>query len=194
MFKWRRVGGTPVQVVAPLVFTAVGAAATLGVLFLVIRGIIIRGHLQPGWPAVLLVVLFLAAWTTFAFRMSRIGVFVSDIGVRNRSILRTQTIPWANVKRFETRPMIKGLGSSYAGMLRAHAVWILLRDSSALQTSLVFRDKTSFLPAKGMTKLGDVVAGPAFAAGEEVGIGLTDKAVQHALRELRAAQKTWGQS
>jgi hypothetical protein len=192
MFRWRRVGGTPFQVVVSSLFTAVGAVATLGLLFLLIRGIIL-GTLQS-WPGVLFAVLFLAAWTAFAFRMSRVGVFVSDTGVRNRSMLRTQTIPWANVKRFETRPMTKGLGSSYAGMLRAHAVWILLSDSSALQTSLVFRDKTSFLPAKGLTKLGDVVTGPAFAAGEEIGMSLTDKDIQKALRELRAAHQASGQS
>jgi hypothetical protein len=187
MFRWRRVGGTPFHVVISGLFTVLGGGVGLYILFRMISGVIIRGTLPESWPGMVFTLLFLAAWTFAAFRMGRAGLFVGDRGVRNSSFLRTQTIPWAEVKGFETRPMTKGYGSAFAEMLRAHAIWIVLKDSLAVQTSLVFRDKTSFLPAKGMTKLGDFTAGPMAAVGEKTGMAHSEKTAQLALTELRAA-------
>jgi hypothetical protein len=191
MFKWQRVGGMPIQMVGTSVFTAIGGAATLGILFMVVRGLIRGTFESSAWPGVLFVLLFLTAWTAAAYRMGRVGVFVSDIGVRNRSMFRTRTIPWADVKRFETRPMVNSVVGSFASMLRANAVWILLTNGTELQTGLAFREKTGFLPPSRVTKFGDVVAGPAFSLGEQAGMTLSDQGAQRALRELRAAQQKW---
>jgi hypothetical protein len=183
MFKWRRVGGTPAQVVFSWVFSVIGAVATLGV------GYVLVSTSGIAWSTAILLELFLAAWTVATFRLGQVGVFISEAGVRNRTMWRTQTIAWPDVKRFETRPTTKD--SSFTGSLPAHAVWVLLKDSSALQTSLVFRHKSSLLPAKGMDKIGDAISGSTFAAGELTGATLTDEVAQQALRELRAAQKEW---
>jgi hypothetical protein len=186
MFKWRRVGGTPAQVVFSWVFSVIGAVATLGV------GYVLVSTSGTAWSTAILLELFLAAWTVSTFRLGQVGVFISEAGVRNRTMWRTQTIAWPDIKRFETRPTTRDTGNnSFAGSLPAHAVWILLKDSSALQTSLVFRHKSSFLPAKGMDKFGDAISGSAFTAGEMTGTTLTDEVAQQALRELRAAQKEW---
>jgi phosphate/sulfate permease len=170
MFEWRRVGGRTFTVVASAAFTVIGAIATLGLAYVLITG---DGQVIS-WSGVIFAELFLVGWTVFAFRLGRIGVFVSPAGVRNRSLLRTQTLTWDDIKRFETKPVRKGLGSSSVAMLRVHAVWILLGNGAELQTSLMYRTSAERPAASGLF-------------GERTGLVLTEQRCQQALRELRGA-------
>ncbi len=52
--------------------------------------------------AVLIVLPFPGIWLTFAWRLARIGLVVSDVGVRIRWLLRTRTFGWNQVKGFHT--------------------------------------------------------------------------------------------
>jgi hypothetical protein len=152
MDRWRRVGKTPAHVVGTFAFGAVGAAATLGLLYVLIAG---SGDVFSWLGAEL----FVAALTALAFRYGLIGVFVNADGVRNRSMWQTQTIPWPDILRFETRPVDKG----------AHAVWILLKGHSALRTSVVFQESGKLRTARLTVPV------------------VPEQTAQQALRDLRAA-------
>jgi hypothetical protein len=180
MFTWRRVGGTPATVVASMVFTAAGAVASLGLVYVLITG---EGEVIS-WSGVILAELFLICWTAFAFRLGRVGVFISTTGVRNRSMWRTQTLAWQDIRRFETQQASKG--SSTTRMLRVHAVWILLKNGSELRTSLMYRDSAALRPASGLARfMGNI-------AGERASLIVSERRCQRALRDLRAAHETAG--
>lgn len=180
MFTWRRVGGTPTTVVASVVFTAAGAVATLGLAYVLIT---VDGPVIS-WSGVILAELFLVCWTAFAFRLGRVGVFVSPDGVRNRSMWRTQTLAWQDIRRFETKPANKG--GSATRMLRVHAVWVLLKNGSELRTSLMYRDSAALRPPSGLARFMDNVA------GERTTLVVSERRCQRALRDLRAAHELAG--
>jgi hypothetical protein len=183
MFTWRRVGGTPTTVVASVVFTVAGAVATLGLAYVLITS---DGPITS-WSGVILAELFLVCWTAFAYRLGRVGVFVSLAGVRNRSMWRTQTLAWPDIRRFETQPVSRG--GSATRMLRLHAVWILLKNGSELRTSLMYRDRAALrtVSGSGLARFMDNIA------GERASLVVSERRCQQALRDLRAAQDIAGQ-
>ncbi len=83
-----------------------------------------------GFGALVLLVLALTV------RLNRMGVFYSDVGVRSRSHLRTRTIPWASIEKFEDRPAsnvwVPGTNAP------ARGVWIVRWDGGTVQTPVVY--------------------------------------------------------
>ncbi|MET0234240.1 MAG: hypothetical protein ABW224_06360 [Kibdelosporangium sp.] len=167
--------------------TGVVAAFEFAV-FLVIEAALIFGE-GPAvpWSGVVMVGLFLLASTGFTFRLGRVGVFTSDTGVRSRSVWRTWTIPWTDVKGFEIKPLPPGPGSALAAALRIHTLWIVLGKDLKVQTPMLIRVKSGFLPGRDTTSLADAVQRPMFAVGEWVGLIPSEETAQQALRKLRDA-------
>jgi hypothetical protein len=71
--------------------------------------------LQPtvAWtaPGVLLLVLALfAVWVVASYRILRMGVYVSDQGVRVLGLLRSRTVPWSEVERITVRDTRQSVG------------------------------------------------------------------------------------
>jgi hypothetical protein len=81
---------------------------------------------------VTLVLLMLA----LTVRVNRMGVFYSDVGVRSRSHLRTRTITWASIEKFEDRPAsntwVPGTNAP------ARGIWIVRWDGETIQTPLIY--------------------------------------------------------
>ncbi|ALG06759.1 hypothetical protein AOZ06_07305 [Kibdelosporangium phytohabitans] len=160
---------------------AIGAGLLLTFGYLVITG---DGEFRgPG----LLTALVLMAWTAIAFRAWRTGLFSSAAGIRNRSVLRTRTVSWHDINRFETRLMTKGIGSAYAKLLRAHVICLVLADGSVLETSFVHQARKDLLPDSG-AKAAVINAQLAFA--ERTGLVTSEVRAQEALRELRETHKS----
>ncbi|WP_412543982.1 PH domain-containing protein [Longispora sp. K20-0274] len=64
--------------------------------------------------------LFAACWLTFAFRMHRAGIYAGPAGLRVRSLLRTETVPWSAVTGFEVKP-----GRRFGFRIPRDAIWVL---------------------------------------------------------------------
>lgn len=76
--------------------------------------------------AVLIVLPFLGAWLTFAWRLARTGLVISDAGVRVRWLHRTRTFSWNRVERFHTARDILAPGR----------LWIELTDGIQVRTPI----------------------------------------------------------
>jgi hypothetical protein len=116
MARWHRI--TPVAgfFAATTVFSTLCVVLTV----LALRGILVNGRTEA-WPGTLVLVL----GTTLVIRLNRMGTFVSDFGVRARSLSRTRTVPWDGVERFE---------------IEDKTIWIVPKDGSPIRTGLVYRD------------------------------------------------------
>lgn len=115
-----------------------GLMIVFGLLFLMLAVTASTRH-----PAALLGVAFTLLWLASAIRINRMGVYYSEFGVRSRSFLRTRTVPWASVAKFEDAPAASNpwnLGSS----IPARAIWIMRWDGETIQTPLVY-ELTGFL-------------------------------------------------
>lgn len=78
--------------------------------------------------AVLIVLPFLGIWLTFAWRLPRIGLAISDAAVRVRWLLRTRTFGWNQVGRFHTARDILVPGR----------LWIELTDGIQVRTPIQY--------------------------------------------------------
>ncbi|MFC0527177.1 hypothetical protein [Phytohabitans kaempferiae] len=76
--------------------------------------------------AVPIVLPLLGIWLTFMWRFARIGLVISDVGVRIRWLLRTRTFGWNQVQRFHTARDI----------LAPARLWIELTDGSQIRTPI----------------------------------------------------------
>jgi hypothetical protein len=76
--------------------------------------------------AVLIALPLPGIWLMFAWRFARIGLVISDVGVRIRWIHRTRTFGWGQVERFYTARDI----------LAPARLWIELTDGSQVRTPI----------------------------------------------------------
>jgi hypothetical protein len=93
-----------------------GLLLVVGALF----GIGLAVSFAAGWQEwrdsyVVLPVVLVVIW-----RLHRVGLYIGDQGVRIRHVLRTRTLPWDDISRFETRPATL-LGST----TRQPAIWVI---------------------------------------------------------------------
>jgi hypothetical protein len=113
--------------------------------------ILLRGLFFISWeelPGLMAVITFMLLWTLASWRLSRMGVYISDRGVRVRRFSRTRTEPWSSIARFEDQPVTKGLGSWSARILEMRTICVILRDGHTIETPLGYRStqSTAFLP------------------------------------------------
>ena len=71
------------------------------------------------WAAAPAVGVFVLMWEVFLWRVTLVGVFVSDYGIKIRMVLQTRVIPWSRVGRAWA-----GQAASYD----AWQVWVSTRD------------------------------------------------------------------
>lgn len=103
-----RVGGW--QVIHVFAAVAVAGGVVLGLFDVAGRG----------WPSVL----FDVVWVVLAWRIMRMGVYVSAAGgpgVRIRTVLRTVTYPWSGIAAAEAR---------------GNELWLVLVDGRAVRTAV----------------------------------------------------------
>jgi Bacterial PH domain len=67
---------------------------------------------------------FGAIWLTFAWRLHRTALVISDVGVRVRWLLQTRTVPWEQVKDFSTGQNVRDPGR----------LWVELADGGRMRT------------------------------------------------------------
>lgn len=144
MGRWRRI--------APLhVFVAgTGLFVVMGLVFLVlVVGSIVSGRgTVVSVPGVVFAIVFMICWTAGAFRLNRMGLFVSDAGVRHRTFLVTRTFAWEDIDGFDLRPLtMTGFGAITA-MMRAEVIWIVPRTGRPVRTMLA---STGRFPMLGMS-------------------------------------------
>jgi hypothetical protein len=118
VFAWRR----PYRD-SSRVFT--GFITMAGTAFAVVVATMIATHWQSDKvPQVAGIGGFLGLWLTVAWRLHRTALLVGNEGVRVRWLLRTRTIPWSQVSRFQTAPDV---------LVRAR-LWIVLIDGRTVRT------------------------------------------------------------
>jgi hypothetical protein len=105
--------------VLPYSFALFGTALTVFV-------IIMMASDRRTVGALLIVLPPLGAWLTLAWRLARIGLVVSEIGVRVRWLYRTRTFSWDRVRRFHTARDI----------LAPARLWIELTDGTRVRTPI----------------------------------------------------------
>jgi len=76
--------------------------------------------------AVLILLPIPGIWLAFAWRLARIGLVISDVGIRTRWLFRTRTFGWDQVERFHTARDILAPGR----------LWIELTDGIHVRTPI----------------------------------------------------------
>ncbi|GIG74075.1 hypothetical protein Pfl04_24790 [Planosporangium flavigriseum] len=95
--------------------------------------------LQPaiGWTTpgtVLLVLALFAVWVVASYRILRMGVYVSDHGVRVVGLLGSRTVPWSEVERITVRETRHSVGRlQVAGGMSVH---LDPREGAPIETTL----------------------------------------------------------
>ena len=117
-----------------VVFTYVFVVIGGGLLFAITISLVAGTGTVVSWPGFIAMVVFLVVWTAAAFRLNRRGLWTSDRGVRCRSVIRTRTIPWADIARFE-----HSVAPGLTDLLPVRSVSIVLKNGSQVSTDVVFR-------------------------------------------------------
>ncbi|MFI9811668.1 hypothetical protein [Saccharothrix variisporea] len=76
-------------------------------------------------------VAFILVWVAVVFRGRRVGLCISEIGLRDRSLLRTRTFAWHEIAGVEVRPE----GFFIAG----GSLWVVPHHSVPVRTSLFYQ-------------------------------------------------------
>ncbi|WP_232663128.1 PH domain-containing protein [Pseudonocardia sp. TRM90224] len=84
------------------------------------------------------VLAFTGTWMTLVWRVGHVGLEVSSIGLRARTVFRTRTIPWAAVADIESA--VTAYRSGRQG------IWIVLKSWDAVATPLVLANEKWVLP------------------------------------------------
>jgi hypothetical protein len=148
VFGWKRITSTTFpQLLAAVLFVVGSAFAICLSAQLVARG----GEWQIN-PVLGIVLIygFLGLWLTFAWRMMRIGIYVSDAGVRIRTTLRTRSVSWSDVAAVDLAPATLGA--------EVDAVWLRLAGGGHIETPVSRRRKRQPLDEVGETLPGDECA------------------------------------
>lgn len=122
--RWQRpYRPTPGMVIAALlqVFTAIFAVSiTAAVLFTAGSGALVALVVAYAFLALLLVV---------GWRLLRVGLAVSDRGVRIRRLLRTRTLAWSQIDQVHSRPARR-----FGRETHRQAIWVLPRGGPPVET------------------------------------------------------------
>ncbi|SCE98504.1 PH domain-containing protein [Micromonospora coriariae] len=124
MRRWQR----PYALDAATGFAVLGLVGVVGfATFFVITPV----HERMPTPLAILFGMWLAVVAAVAARQAMLGVYVSDRGVRSRSLLRTATVPWASVAD------IRSGAATIAGLDMGRATIVIERtDGESVQTPL----------------------------------------------------------
>ena len=79
-------------------------------------------------PGLVAVLMFCALWQAVLWRVVMVGLYVGDLGIKVRMVLRTTVIPWSQIVRARVGPA--------TGYRRARAIWIVVRDGEDVQTPI----------------------------------------------------------
>lgn len=146
-------------------FTAGGAAVCL----LIAVWVPLFG--RPFSADMIWIVVFLLVLGLFSWRMSRIGLYISDTAVRRQLFLWPRTIPWSEVGGIHTQTLMTPIG-------RRLEIWIDLKNGESVQTGVLFRDSlNSFMATEPSALTDNVTSAVAATRGRE------------ALDQLRSAHR-----
>ena len=109
----------------------------------------------------------LALMALFSWRVGRVGVYVSDRGLRVQYVPNSDVVEWADVLRFVVRTR-----SGAFGAIEAEEIWVVRRDGDPVSTSIM--------------RLVDSPVKDAMRPGAAL-MGNRDEDFDRALRELEAA-------
>lgn len=115
MPTWNRAYGADQDDRYALRYVAAGGMSVAGLLPLC--GLTVDD--PPGATGIAAVVLFVSMWQVMLWRITLVGLYVSEYGVKIRAPLRTRVIPWPRVTR------------AWAGRAADHdawQIWISTRD------------------------------------------------------------------
>jgi hypothetical protein len=124
MARWRR----PYRVTASMALPAIVAC-------LILAGscVLITNLVRESGPSELILAPVPLAMAAVLWRHSRVGVVVSDHGVRVRRFFETRTFNWSSVARIDPGPR----NYSLLGYRSSHpAIWIALKDGGPVETPL----------------------------------------------------------
>ncbi|MEV7415423.1 hypothetical protein [Streptomyces sp. NPDC089919] len=128
--QWERADRDPAAIVLRVFFLPF-LAIPVGCL---VVPVVMAFHHRPGpWGYVImpLAALVLLRLWTLLWRLTRIGIYVGDAGVKVITP-RVTVIPWHEVEGVETRP----LHAWSRGTVRGDVLWIVRRDGTAAWTLL----------------------------------------------------------
>lgn len=120
---WRRVGPLGVMTIIAGGFLVVWGSIVLAIAV----NMVLQLPSDPVPTAV--VVLFVACWWTFAWRLVRTGLYVSQTGLRLVYPWRTRTLPWSSVVEIASRPA-KVLGIETV----RDAIWVTTATGQQIET------------------------------------------------------------
>src|SRR5262245_53630432 len=130
MGRWTRVAPLMMFVVFSAVFTAIGLT-----IFLVVSISLLSSTAEVvSWPGMVFALGFIVIWTAFAFRLNRLGLFISHHGVRVRKFLTTRTLAWQDVAGFEVRPISFPVAGFISTMMGGRAIWVITAGGPDIQT------------------------------------------------------------
>jgi hypothetical protein len=132
--KWRRpYSGGPYRLLAGS-FLVFQIAFFIWVVVLIFAG---SDRLGRKVGALVGVVLFATVSLTFMWRVFRVGVLVSEVGIRVRGSLRTVTVQWPDVDAIRMAPFkLPSLLFWMRFPPEFQAIWIDRRDGPSIQTAL----------------------------------------------------------
>ncbi|HWM07472.1 MAG TPA: hypothetical protein VNP92_34500 [Actinophytocola sp.] len=186
MSRWQRVAPAWGWLIGTGFFTALGLA-------LLLTTASTSFPLEPSDDrlGVVLGLVFLVLWTLAAWRLNRMGLFIGDGGIRIRDFAVTQTLPWRSIAMIEDRPMDTGVGMWASRMLSARAIWVVLENGEAIQTTLAYRG-TRVADSPHESRLTSTFATSQAIMGvqkavEGVGMTVSERQCRAALLTLRQA-------
>jgi hypothetical protein len=123
--RWRRVAPAHLTVAIAGLY----ALVMLGFVVVLAGILLFNFDAVDSVPWVLFSIVFAAATGSVAFRLSRMGLFVNDVGVRNRKMFTTRTLAWEDIRTFKIDPL-RGLNLA----MGARAIWVVPTSGPAIQT------------------------------------------------------------
>jgi hypothetical protein len=79
-------------------------------------------------PGLIAVLVFSLLWQAVLWRVVLVGLYVGDLGIKVRMVVRTTVVPWSRIVRARIGPA--------TGNRRARAIWIVVRDSDDVETPI----------------------------------------------------------
>ena len=104
------------------------------------------------WVTILAVYAFVAVVLIGAWRFFRVGVYVSGTALRIRRVLRTRTLPWADIDEVRSSP-----ARWWGRTTLRQAIWVVPRGREPVETPVQLADESA---ARGVRKKGARVLGP----------------------------------
>ncbi|MPZ85664.1 MAG: hypothetical protein GEV28_36905 [Actinophytocola sp.] len=108
-----------------------GVIAVAGIVLVLVSSLGGTGETESAL-SVVVVCAFLALVATFAWRLGRTGVYVSDRGVRVQYVVSSDVVDWADVHRFVVRRSRPG----WIITAGSEEIWVVRRTGDPIETSL----------------------------------------------------------